>query len=216
MKFTFTTIIALLCFSPLLSQIDGEIITIESGNEESIDYGFKRKKPSLLSDDKKGYGLTQPRDTITLNVDTEPELDITNDNDEYLDPTLKGYKPKAFKDAEVKDEHKSDKYLGDFKTKGKYITVYCRDHQFVDGDRVKLVHNEMVIEQNVLLSGQDRAFVIDLNEGLNQIDFVALNQGSSGPNTAQLRIYDHTGQLLAVNVWNLATGAKGTLIVVKE
>ena len=49
----------------------------------------------------------------------------------------------------------------------------------------------------------------------NKIDFVALNQGSSGPNTAELRIYDDNKKLLSSNQWNLATGSKATLIIVK-
>ena len=55
-----------------------------------------------------------------------------------------------------------------------------------------------------------------LKEGFNKIDFIALNQGESGPNTAELRIYDDNDVLLSANQWNLATGAKATLIIVKS
>ena len=50
----------------------------------------------------------------------------------------------------------------------------------------------------------------------HKIDFVALNQGDSGPNTAELRIYDDNDILISSNQWNLATGAKATLIIVKQ
>ena len=50
----------------------------------------------------------------------------------------------------------------------------------------------------------------------DEIDFVALNQGSSGPNTAEVRVYDDIGNLVGNNRWNLATGVKATYIVYKN
>ena len=61
-----------------------------------------------------------------------------------------------------------------------------------------------------------RGINLKLKEGFNKIDFIALNQGESGPNTAELRIYDDNDVLLSANQWNLATGAKATLIIVKQ
>ena len=52
--------------------------------------------------------------------------------------------------------------------------------------------------------------------GFNKIVFVALNQGQSGPNTAQLRIADDQGYVVSNNVWNLLTGVKASVVVVKE
>ena len=57
---------------------------------------------------------------------------------------------------------------------------------------------------------------IDLVMGFNKIDFVALNQGTSGPNTAEVRVFDDEGKLVGANRWNLATGVKATYIIVKE
>ena len=57
---------------------------------------------------------------------------------------------------------------------------------------------------------------IKLLEGFNKIDFVALNQGESGPNTAEVRVYDDDGNVMMSNLWNLATGSKATFIVVKQ
>ena len=44
---------------------------------------------------------------------------------------------------------------------------------------------------------------------------MALNQGSSGPNTAELRVFDDKDQMISSNQWNLATGGTATFIVVK-
>ncbi|MFT7066660.1 MAG: hypothetical protein ACJAUO_002247, partial [Sediminicola sp.] len=57
---------------------------------------------------------------------------------------------------------------------------------------------------------------VDLNEGFNRLDFEALNQGSSGPNTAQVDVYDDKGNLIHSNRWNLSTGSKASLIIVKD
>ena len=50
----------------------------------------------------------------------------------------------------------------------------------------------------------------------NVVDFVALNQGSSGPNTAEIIVYDDQGKLVGTNRWNLATGVKATYIIYKN
>ena len=69
---------------------------------------------------------------------------------------------------------------------------------------------------NLLLVEQFRGIEIPLVEGFNKIDFVALNQGESGPNTAEVQIYNSQGQLEAANRWNLATGVKATYVIIKE
>ena len=66
------------------------------------------------------------------------------------------------------------------------------------------------------LNSTFRGINLKLGEGFNKIDFIALNQGDSGPNTAELRIYDDNERLISSNQWNLATGAKATLIIVKQ
>ena len=126
------------------------------------------------------------------------------------------FKPKYLKDKETREEFKEDSYLGDFKTGGKYVDIIFRDHEFVDGDKVRVFLNDSVIQNSVTLTGNFRGIVIPLKKGFNRIDFVALNQGSSGPNTAEFQVFDDQGTKLSQNIWNLATGAKGTLIVVKD
>jgi hypothetical protein len=107
-------------------------------------------------------------------------------------------------------------YLGDIKTKAKYVGIVCRDHEYVDGDRVKIYANDMVVEPNILLNGSFKGVNVTLDKGFNRLDFEALNQGSSGPNTAQVNVYDEKGQLLYSNKWLLSTGSKASLIVVQE
>ena len=114
------------------------------------------------------------------------------------------------------NDFKVDQYLGDFKSNAPFVQVIFRDHEAADGDRVKILFNDRVVEANVLLQERFKRLKVDLISGFNKIDFVALNQGESGPNTAEIRVYDNEGMLLMANQWNLATGTKATLIVAKE
>ena len=114
------------------------------------------------------------------------------------------------------NEHFGDMYLGDLKTKAKFIGIVCRDHEYVDGDRVRIYANDVLVEPNILLNGSFKGINLTLDKGFNRLDFEALNQGSSGPNTAQVNVYDEKGQLLYSNKWLLSTGSKASLIVVQE
>jgi hypothetical protein len=109
-----------------------------------------------------------------------------------------------------------DQYLGDFKSNAPFVQVIFRDHEVADGDRVRILYNDREVEANVLLQERFKRLNIDLISGFNKIEFIALNQGESGPNTAEIRVYDNVGGLIMANQWNLATGNKATLILVKE
>ena len=120
------------------------------------------------------------------------------------------------RDKSNANKHFGDMYLGDVKTSSKFIGVVCRDHEYVDGDRVKVSANGSVVEPNILLTGSFKGINLNLDKGFNRLDFEALNQGSSGPNTAQVDVYDDKGQLIYSNKWLLSTGSKASLIVVQE
>lgn len=126
-------------------------------------------------------------------------------------------KPKMSEGMQGKSgKHFGDMYLGDLKTSAKFVGIVCRDHEFVDGDRVRIYVNDEVVEHNVLLTGAFKGINLELDKGFNRLDFEALNQGSTGPNTAQVDVYDEKGQLLYSNKWLLSTGSKASLIIVKD
>lgn len=120
------------------------------------------------------------------------------------------------KDKEIKEEYKFDQSLGNVVTKGKFVEVYCRDHEYVDGDKVQIFVNGELVARSVTLHAGFQPVLVTLQDGFNSIEFVALNQGSSGPNTAELRVLSEKGEQLAKKEWNLLTGAKAQLIVVKN
>jgi hypothetical protein len=61
-----------------------------------------------------------------------------------------------------------------------------------------------------------KGFRLRLKEGLNKIEFYAVNEGSLLPNTAEYRIVDQWKNVITGKIWALATGVKVTIIIVKE
>lgn len=120
------------------------------------------------------------------------------------------------KELELRNGSKTDQYFGDFKSNSKFVNVVYRDHGYVDGDIIQVRVNDDIVHPRVFLSGGFKGFQLDLKQGFNKIDFLALNQGESGPNTAEFRVADDTGSIITQNRWNLATGVKATIIVIKE
>jgi len=109
-----------------------------------------------------------------------------------------------------------DQNLGEIKSSGKFIGVVCRDHEYVDGDRVKIYANNQVADPNILLTGTFKGVTVDLKKGFNHLVFEALNEGASSPNTAQIDVYDDQGQLIYSNKWLLSEGSKASLVITKD
>ena len=144
----------------------------------------------------------------------KPDLDITKKTD-LVTPTwdIK----QTFKEGNsTSTKFRKDYYLGELETDSKYIIIKCRDHEYVDGDRIKLLLNNIVIHPNINLTGSYYTIDIDLIEGYNNIEFVALNEGESSPNTAQLSVFDENGVNLSNNKWLITTGYKARLVVFKK
>ncbi len=180
---------------------------LEIGRKNNLDalpsnQGTVLRMPSVLDKDL----ISKER---TIKMLPERQL-LQAGHDLKIDPKV------GEREKKGSNKHFGDQYLGDFKTNAKFVGVVCRDHEYVDGDRVKIYLNGEVVEYNMLLSGAFKGVNVDLAEGFNRLDFEALNQGSSGPNTAQIVVTDEAGKVLHNNKWNLSTGSKASLIVVKE
>ncbi|WP_062058149.1 hypothetical protein [Aquimarina longa] len=190
---------------------------VENSNSLRIDAKNNNSSLSKRLNSTFDIGTSQydtPNDLSTYGR-SKPTINMTGD-DGFFKPKV-AVTPKWFKkDKEIRDEFKSDQYFGDFKNNGKFVRLMYRDHQSVDGDVVRIYSNDSVILSKAFLSGDFRGIAIDLVKGFNKIDIQALNQGESGPNTAQFQLYDDQGNLIMSNEWNLTTGVKATMIVVKE
>ena len=166
--------------------------------------GLSVDKPKYELKNDRGLGQDDPK-PVTINTD-DGFLTVKTD-----------MTPKAFlKDKEATDEFDRDQALGQLSTKGSYVNVIYRDHQSVDGDRIRVYVNDDIVQSDISLDSSFKGFNLNLVPGRNAIDFQALNQGDSGPNTAELHVYDDKGILISKNEWNLLTGRKATILVIKE
>ena len=160
------------------------------------------------------------------------KLEDKNKKNFFPDANVKEKKPERFinsndlylsrlnrKEAESNkniNKFKVDQFLGEIRNDGEYVNIILRDHEYPDGDLIKVEVNESVVMPAILLTEKAKGFKLDLKSGFNVVDFVALNQGSSGPNTAEIIVYDDQGKLVGTNRWNLATGVKATYIIYKN
>lgn len=184
------------------------------------------KVEAVKIEDPKGKTKTGPFLNIPSVIKEQPDLDYKNPNpvkmipDDELVQAGTGLKinPRIGPGERLggSGQYFADQYLGDVKSNGKYVGIVCRDHEYVDGDRVKIYVNDVVVEHNMLLTGAFKGVNVDLQPGFNKLDFEALNHGSSAPNTAQVDVYDDTGKLIYSNKWLLSSGSKATLIVTKD
>ena len=160
------------------------------------------------------------------------KLENKNKKNFFPDANVKEKKPERFinsndlylsrlnrKEAESNkniNKFKVDQFLGEIRNDGEYVNIILRDHEYPDGDLIKVEVNENIVMPAILLTEKAKGFKLDLKSGFNVVDFVALNQGSSGPNTAEIIVYDDQGKLVGTNRWNLATGVKATYIIYKQ
>ena len=96
------------------------------------------------------------------------------------------------------------------------MRMACRDHEAPDGDVVRVWLNDKIVIDGILLDVDFKEVFMELKEGINKIEIEAMNQGESGPNTAQFVIYDANGAMVTTNKWNLTTGVKAKLIILKQ
>lgn len=145
----------------------------------------------------------------------EKVVDVTK-GDGLMEYTT-DYKPKGYgKKNEGKMPKGQNQSLTDIVTEANKLHVLYRDHQVVDGDRIRVLVNDEVVIYDTMLEGHFKGLHLPLEIGINKVDFVALNQGDSGPNTAELHVYDDDGNLVSSNEWNLLTGYKATIVIIKQ
>ena len=118
--------------------------------------------------------------------------------------------------GESNEAFRGNQFFGEVRSKSQFIQVLARDFEYADGDRIKVSVNDVVIVPEIILTNDFKGVQLTLAPGFNKIDFEALNQGTSGPNTAEFRVYDDKDEVISSNQWNLATGFKATVIVIKE
>ena len=196
-------------------EISVKIIEIKALDTNAIN----KSSFSLKKIETRGLTNKKKNNFFNYNLDfdiskKENVIDITNTTD-LVTPTWE-IKQKFNEGGQNKSKFKADYYLGDIETKSEYIIIKCRDHEYVDGDRIKLMLNNSIIHPNISLTSTFYVIDIDLDDGYNNIDFIALNEGDSSPNTAQLVVLDENGVQLSNKKWLISTGYKAKLVVYKK
>ena len=189
-----------------------KIKSLDTNNINEESFNLNRIKPVGLTN-KEQKSLFDYNLDFDINS-SKQEIDITNKTD-LVTPTWKIRQ--TFSEGGVnKSKFSKDFYLGDLETNSEYIIIKCRDHEYVDGDRIRLMINGAVIHPNISLSSMFYVVDVDLDDGYNNIDFIALNEGESSPNTAQLIVLDEFGKQLSNKKWLISTGYKAKLVVFKK
>jgi len=197
-------------------QIDGS--TSNTSGENPF---FRPTPTSLVPENEPPISLTIPFKDRDPKMQFPPpsqetkQLDMTA-SDGLLDH-IPGKAPKAFqKDKEPRPEFARDQDLGDVTTSGDFVQIKYRDHEYVDGDLIRVYVNGDVVQSSVFLGASFSGFTLSLQPGANRIEFEAINQGSSGPNTAELHVYNEKGFIISAKEWNLLTGYKASVLVIKD
>ena len=189
-----------------------KIKSLDTNNVNMQTFNLNRITPKgLTNKESKNFFDYNLDFDINLN---KREVDITGKTD-LVTPTWKIRQ--TFNEGSVnKSKFAKDFYLGDIETDSDYIIIKCRDHEYVDGDKIRLMLNGSVIHPNITLSSVFYVVDVDLDDGYNNIDFIALNEGESSPNTAQLIVLDEYGKQLSNKKWLITTGYKAKLVVFKK
>ena len=189
-----------------------KIKSLDTNNVNMQSFNLNRITPKGLTN-KESKNFFDYNLDFDINLNKQ-EVDITGKSD-LVTPTWKIRQ--TFNEGSVnKSKFSKDFYLGDLETDSDYIIIKCRDHEYVDGDKIRLMLNGSVIHPNITLSSVFYVVDVDLDDGYNNIDFIALNEGESSPNTAQLIVLDEYGKQLSNKKWLITTGYKAKLVVFKK
>ena len=126
----------------------------ESFRIKAKDLAKENQNSSKLFNLSPVRGLTNKDVKITMGIPhidgfRKEERGITTTKD-VVDPTW-DIKQKFSENQKDISKYDKDFYLGDIKTKSKYIRLICRDHEYEDGDRIKWLLNTLTIHPNILV-----------------------------------------------------------------
>lgn len=210
-------ILFLLVSSNLLAQIDTSTEAEKKGKKKAIlaiPTKEVKKPKSLKNDNKDGFKKAYDKKQKELNK-KKKEDELKNKGILTAAKIAEERFLKSFKQINA-PYPRIDQDLGSFRTQSKSVRIVCRDFQYPDGDRVTIFINDIPVVANITLRRAYQGFDLPLTVGINKISFVALNQGTSGPNTAAFKVFDDSGNVISSNEWNLATGAKATIVIAKD
>lgn len=112
---------------------------------------------------------------------------------------------------------RTDRYLGEYRTKSEFFAVKYRDYIAIDGDLINVYLNGKILHSELYLNYEFGEFRIPLVLGFNNIEFVVASTGTSGGNTAEMHVLDDVNREVTSEYWNnLALGTRIKMIVIRE
>jgi len=214
MKYFFALLLITISSSGLYAQIDnpmGGLAIPKTNTTVSPKIPAKTDLPSTVVPPKRtftGADLTKKESEFSMVKKEE----FVNRGTEYQDKVNASVQRKG----ESNEAYRGNQSFGEIRTKSAYLDILSADYGLEDGDRIRVLVNDRVVIQEFTLTNNIRGLQLQLLPGFNKIEFEAMNQGTSGPNTAQFTIYDDKEKQLMSNQWNLATGFKASVMVIKE
>ncbi|WP_282136874.1 hypothetical protein [Seonamhaeicola maritimus] len=220
---TFYTLIILFLFTVSIhAQIDSKkkslSIPAVENEKDSLDASpIVPLKPITSGNNN---ALNSPKSTVNLKT---PKKEFSMFGEKFGNPG-ELYKDRFKKhENSIKEQEglgtkgsKIDVFFGDHRTKSKHARVMYRDYGLEDGDIIRVSVNDEILEYRVGLINAFRGFKIELKEGVNKIEFLALNEGYALPNTAHFRVVDDNNNIIAADMWALSINVKGTVNIIKE
>ncbi|PZR09276.1 MAG: hypothetical protein DI539_22095 [Flavobacterium psychrophilum] len=198
-------------FAQIDNPMGGFAIPKEKSKVNSSPLPAKTDLPSSVMPPAKTYNATDlTKKTEEFSMIKKEEF--VNRGSEYQDRVNQSVQQKG----ESNEAYRGNQSFGEIRTKSSYFTIFSADYGLEDGDRIRVLVNDQVVIPEFTLTNNSKALQIMLKPGFNKIEFEAMNQGTSGPNTAQFTVIDDHEKQLMSNQWNLATGFKASVMVIKE
>lgn len=104
--------------------------------------------------------------------------------------------------------------FGAFHSKTKRIKILCRDYDAVDGDEIRILLDDNQVFSCVLVAS-NTIFYLELLANVSTIDFEAISEGLSSPNTAEFTILDDNDVLIYNGMWSLSEGYRARIKITK-
>ena len=153
-------------------------------------------------------------------INMTPKNDFINPGDVYMDKMEKDLGKTLVKEGLKEDKSvldRTDRYLGEYRTKSEFFVVKYRDHGLIDGDLINVYLNGKILRSELYLNSEFGEFRIPLALGFNDIELVVASTGTVGGNTADIYVLDDVNRPITTEYWdNKALGVKIKMIVIRE
>lgn len=107
--------------------------------------------------------------------------------------------------------------FGNFETNADAIILNFSDDGFIlDGDAIRIIVNDKILVERIVLSRQFEHYAIKLDPGFNKIEVEAVDEGASKPMTMFLSVKDSNNNSFRDKSYPLSIGSKAKIVIVKK